>query len=61
MSEEIEELEEDSDGWSWEDTASLIADFTPIVGDVKGAYETYDAFSEGDYAEGTVNAIATVF
>lgn len=59
MSEEIEELEEDSDGWSWEDTASLIADFTPIVGDVKGAYETYDAFSEGDYAGGTVNAIAT--
>jgi len=59
VSEEIEELEEDADGWSWEDTASLIADFTPVVGDVKGAYETYDAFSEGDYVGGTVNAIAT--
>lgn len=40
--------------------ASTVADFTPVVGEAKGAYETYEAFEEGDYFGAGINAAATL-
>ena len=38
---------------------NTVADFTPIVGDIKGGVETVQAFNEGDYVGASVNAVAT--
>ena len=38
---------------------NMAADFTPVVGEIKGGAETVQAFNEGDYVGASVNAIAT--
>ena len=54
-----EKIEEQDEGWTWKDTLGLMADFTPVVGDVKGVYDTKMAYDEGDYVGAGINAIAT--
>ena len=50
-----------SDAWdASKPYVSLAADFTPIVGEAKGAYETMEAFEEGDYFGAGINAAATL-
>ena len=36
-----------------------MADFTPVVGDVKGVYDTKKAYDEGDFLGAGINAVAT--
>lgn len=40
--------------------AGVAADFTPVVGDVKGAYDTYNYAKEGDYLNAGISGAATL-
>jgi hypothetical protein len=40
--------------------AGLIADFTPIVGEAKSAYEGYEAYQKGDYGDAALGAVGAL-
>jgi len=40
--------------------AGVAADFTPVVGDIKGAYDTYNYAREGDYLNAGISGAATL-
>jgi hypothetical protein len=40
--------------------AGVATDFTPVVGDIKGAYDTYNYAREGDYLNAGISGAATL-
>lgn len=48
------------EGFGWKGAASLAADFTPIVGELKSAYEGYEAYKKGDYLDAALGAAGAI-
>jgi hypothetical protein len=53
----IDDAEKAKKAASW---AGVVADFLPVIGDVGGAVDTYDAAKKGDWADAAVNGALTL-